>query len=597
MGLNPSALYRHLLSDLSDHMPRWVVAAVHRGDYSSSWFDSSPRSYAIKQQLLSLTKKYVDGTSAKADEAGMSKFRSVNNRLRGFRVIPETEKDEYLLGIFRDTFQTFVTKYVLPEWSLQDAFARGQVGPGASVGASGDDFYTKLFSSKLTSTSSDLYSSYCASASWDPRWYAAELCRRQHYGPVEVVEGNRLSFVPKTSEISRTICTEPSLNMFYQLGLGNVLRAALKRGLGVDLAVQQSKNRALARLGSLNALPMREQKFRFGGFSTIDLASASDSVSLGLCQWLFPKWLLGLLLLTRSPVTRFGNELIELQMLSTMGNGYTFPLQTAIFACVVLAVYEWRNIRFHMPHGQNLGNWAAYGDDIICHSESYADVTRLLRLLGFEVNHEKSFNEGLFRESCGGDFFLGHDVRGVYLKDLSSTQLLYSAINRLNRWSAKWQIPLPSLIGELKPRKLLFVPRWESDDCGVHVPMSVILPYARRSKLTGSLLYRKWAWKAQTLRVDANEQTVCAPKRESARVFNPEGLGLAFLGGYLRSDRITIRSDRGVYELKTGVCPSWDCTQIGSARLTPSSTWHNWDSYVVGNMFGWPPNVSDSPGT
>jgi hypothetical protein len=44
----------------------------------------------------------------------------------------------------------------------------------------------------------------------------------------------------------------------------------------------------------------------------------------------------------------------------------------------------------------------------------------ILSSLGFKVNQSKTFGSGNFRESCGGEYFKGHDVTPTYLLTLPS---------------------------------------------------------------------------------------------------------------------------------------------------------------------------------
>jgi hypothetical protein len=94
-----------------------------------------------------------------------------------------------------------------------------------------------------------------------------------------------------------------------------------------------------------------------------------------------------------------------------MGNGYTFELESSIFAAIVA---ECMHLKGYVPKlGSNL---FVFGDDIICPTDCAELAIKTLSWLGFQTNNEKSFTSGPFRESCGGDFFSGHPVRGFYLK-------------------------------------------------------------------------------------------------------------------------------------------------------------------------------------
>jgi hypothetical protein len=90
-----------------------------------------------------------------------------------------------------------------------------------------------------------------------------------------VVEPGKLGFVPKNAKTHRTVVTEPSLNGMVQLGIGGFIAERLL-AFGVDLK-DQSRNQRLAREGSLT-----------GALATLDLSSASDTISRELVFHLLP---------------------------------------------------------------------------------------------------------------------------------------------------------------------------------------------------------------------------------------------------------------------------------------------------------------------
>ena len=105
-----------------------------------------------------------------------------------------------------------------------------------------------------------------------------------------------------------------------------------------------------------------------------------------------------------------------------MGNAFTFELETLIFWCLTRAVVE------ELQLSQN-GRVFAYGDDIICPTEAVPLLYKVLDFCGFTVNTEKSFTSGPFRESCGGDYFLGFDIRPYYVKKNIDGSTLFSMHN------------------------------------------------------------------------------------------------------------------------------------------------------------------------
>jgi hypothetical protein len=63
-----------------------------------------------------------------------------------------------------------------------------------------------------------------------------------------------------------------------------------------------------------------------------------------------------------------------------------------------------------------IGQVRIYGDDIIVPVDCVPHVIAELETFGFKINRDKSFWNGKFRESCGGDFYDGQDVTPVRLR-------------------------------------------------------------------------------------------------------------------------------------------------------------------------------------
>jgi len=230
---------------------------------------------------------------------------------------------------------------------------------------------------------------------WPSAWGRGMLSEERY--SIENVPGNRFTTVPKTAKTDRGICIEPGGNVFLQLGVGVVIRERLNR-FGIDLNHGQELHKRLACAASLT-----------GSDATIDLSSASDTVSLLLVDLLLPKEWYDLLFSLRSPKTLIRGQWVTLEKFSSMGNGFTFELETLIFASIAAAV---------SGGIQSLGNTVhCYGDDIIVKGEASRGVIAALRYFGFTPNVAKTFTTTAFRESCGGDYFCGYDVRPYYMKE------------------------------------------------------------------------------------------------------------------------------------------------------------------------------------
>jgi hypothetical protein len=228
------------------------------------------------------------------------------------------------------------------------------------------------------------------------------------------VRGNVLFTVPKTSMIDRCACKEPDYNMFVQKAIGDYIRRALKRK-GINLN-DQTLNQRLSRHGSL-----------YNDLATVDLSSASDSITTQLVMLLVPEEWFNLMDDVRSKTTMIDGVEHTNYMFSSMGNAFTFELESLIF---------WALTRACAFITQTRGRISVYGDDIICPVGLKDAVLSTFAYCGFRVNAKKSFFEGPFRESCGKHWYNGVDVTPFYVKkvpvDASDWCLL---LNSLRKWA------------------------------------------------------------------------------------------------------------------------------------------------------------------
>jgi len=506
------------------------------------------RQFASQALRKSLLKKFSSDSKPSVAQTTVAreKFLAANSKCSLWEYSPVTSGDEVLLGEFRSSMYSFFTKDGFDLFDSPACFIEyGKTGPGASLGALGNDFYTKLFASPLTSTSESLYVLYSHYIKkWAP-WLDAEISRTMTFGGPQVVKASRLAFVPKNDVEARTICVEPNLNMFFQLGAGHILNRRLNELWGINIPVQQNKNRRLARKGSL-----------YGDFVTFDLSSASDSVSRGMLKWCLPPVVFRVLDALRTPNVEVEGSYVSLDMMSSMGNGYTFSLETVVFSAVVLAAYRSLGIQPLYPRGTEDGNFAVYGDDIIVVKEASNRVYRLLELLGFTINRDKSFVEGPFRESCGGDYLNGRDVRGVYIKSLKTLQDHFVALNLLVAWSGKTGVFLESACALIRRHvPWLPVPPWDQDDAGIKMPEYLANPRCSE-KLHGSYVFERYEPVTRKIRVEESALIVPASRRRSLH-FNPPGLYVAFLQHSLVRMGIGVRQRTTLYRKAKAIAPSW----------------------------------------
>jgi len=106
-----------------------------------------------------------------------------------------------------------------------------------------------------------------------------------------------------------------------------------------------------------------------------------------------------------------------------MGSALTFPIESMVFLTIVFLAKE-EELRRPLTRKdiKSLrGQVRIYGDDIIVPIGLVPAVVRLLEAFGLKVNQNKSFWNAKFRESCGGDYYQGHDVTVVRLRSLFPT--------------------------------------------------------------------------------------------------------------------------------------------------------------------------------
>jgi len=146
------------------------------------------------------------------------------------------------------------------------------------------------------------------------------------------------------------------------------------------------------------------------GLATLDLKAASDSMSIELVYELLPfDWADFLDSIRSRKAALPSGETITLEKFSSMGNGFTFELESLIFWAISSSVASLMESKEEI---------LVYGDDIICSQFIAKEVVQALAFIGFQTNLEKSFLEGNFYESCGKHYFQGEDVTPIYQKEL-----------------------------------------------------------------------------------------------------------------------------------------------------------------------------------
>jgi len=254
--------------------------------------------------------------------------------------------------------------------------------------------------------------------------------------PVKVV------LVPKTLKTPRVIAMEPTCMQYMQQA---VLRSFLEslsqddflsKIIGFD---DQVPNQELARQGS------SDQRT-----ATLDLSDASDRVSNQLVRAMLRRWphLFEAVDATRSRRASIGDdEVIRLAKYASMGSALCFPMEAMVFTTLIfLGIQKSLNTSLRRRDLKRFSSSVRiFGDDLIVPVDHVRTVVRTLEHFGAQVGTSKSFWTGKFRESCGREYFNGHDVsivrvRQVFPERRQDATEVVSAVSLRNLlyWRGYW---------------------------------------------------------------------------------------------------------------------------------------------------------------
>lgn len=492
-------------------------------EYLSDQLYTDPAHYFAVTQFCYLLKKYdfpQEINPFDPEAVAIRKFLSAE------RKCSVVNKSFLQKEILKDPFvssnlwrmRAWISNVLGPFPGLTEVYNQSDMGPGASIGVHGNCTNRARKLNSRWSVSPEAFHYGRAMMLSDPhvfellsseRWgkhfvcYEPEEVRKRFDERVDVVNYNKIAFVPKTAQTYRSIAVEPLLNSMLQKGVDKIMRVRLRR-IGIDLS-DQSRNSELARQGSLDTE---------NGYCTIDLSSASDSISIGLVQYLLPPDWFDFLNSIRSMNYKMDGKYHRYSKFCSMGNGFCFPLETLLFASACASV------------GSKRGDFAVYGDDIIVRKSEAVDLVLLLQGIGFDTNTEKTFLSGPFRESCGADWWHGQDVRPYILDHrLDTLEAIFKAYNLMARSERTKMFfhEARKFLWNLVPLKLrLCRPFWGPVDTCFTVPLDSFMssPFADWNKS-----YQCWKWL----------ELVHSPCRDDIK--DVEYQGITLLYGVMRGSR------------------------------------------------------------
>lgn len=395
---------------------------------SYEWPDRMYRDWdrhKAEYQLETFFKRFRFGQDvySNKDLVEMSLQKFLDTQVRIARPLPLKERSRLVLRQARKHASRILGKYVLEEHISACRF-----GKKACVGFTKPNSYldTKL-SGPITGSKAHL--SFLQSAlDRDP------ILSRMIGGiKREEVETLTLSFVPKSFKALRAIMPDTLAGSFYTSGLGSVIAQRL-RSIGLDIRFLQREHGLMIRRSS-----------RTLELATADLSSASDSLTLELLCRLLPRdWFRAVVYgrIGQCTIAGGGVEKIHLSSVLTMGLGQTFPLQTVVFYCLLLAIKDLSGVE---------GAISVYGDDLIYPSKMHRFVRGTFEDLHLILNEDKTYVRQPFRESCGSDYYCGFDVRPFCFEGgprnklhdrLDYVRHLYQLLNGVKRRWSEDSIPL-----------------------------------------------------------------------------------------------------------------------------------------------------------
>ncbi len=268
----------------------------------------------------------------------------------------------------------------------------------------------------------------------------------------------RVVTVPKTLKTPRIIAIEPTCMQYVQQGLMTKFVTYLESREIVTTKGVHTPNFAFGYVGFSDQVPNQDLA-RMGSFdgslATLDLSEASDRVSNQLVRLLFanfPHLAEGVDACRSRKADVPGHGVIRLAKFASMGSALTFPVEAMVFSTIaMMAIARELNTAVSKDLLEEFrGQVRVYGDDIIVPNAYAVPVSSLLETFGFRVNKGKSFWTGMFRESCGKEYYAGHDVsicrvrrelptKLAHVEEIISTVSLRNQLYQAGMWmTAKW---------------------------------------------------------------------------------------------------------------------------------------------------------------
>lgn len=336
-------------------------------------------------QVLRYPKRFSPFHTVSLEDQCYRDFLNRNNRAK---MINRREVSPWLTSYLRDIISVVLKSYRVTASTEYETFASFPTG----VTAEGHrTFVEKFLQMEMV----------------HPFYYGAIGAYKQSTSSLTLTRYCKAVSVPKTYKARRIIAEEQThrqIEMYPAFCELDRCIASSKGKYGTAARItlhDQTRNQELAKRGSVD-----------GSLATIDLSAASDSVSASLVRTIFPREIVQQWDGLRSEYVDVKGRRHLLHLYSTMGSRLTFPIETIVFWAIAVAGTETACRYSHERFKAD--DISVYGDDIIVPSFAYDTVVEFLEACGFEVNLEKSYASGLYRESCGEEYYAGYNVSSHY---------------------------------------------------------------------------------------------------------------------------------------------------------------------------------------
>jgi hypothetical protein len=452
-----------LMHDLADSHMKRLYCKKERGEELQPINDGAPP-YVFKKirQLVDFSKRILWSTDKSFETLSDESLNGFAESQRGFNCPePMSKRATLVIQEARKICHSICGEFDHDEWMDSCSF-----GKRAAVGLPRSKSYLDVRFDRISGSEQQI-GWFKHALSRDVHLFRAVRKRLRSFKTVTCIIAQA---VPKSWKVARIVAPDTILGGFLSRGLGEMLRRRLEKNTHIDLALQQERHKRWARKAS-----------KTGRSSTIDMSKASDSFVRRHLELLLHESWMDPLDCARTSLCEVNGKVIELRSFMLMGSGHTFPLQTILFYSLAKSVCSLL---------KSEGLVSVYGDDIIVPTKCATKFIVIMEELGFTINSAKSFydepdcdrpSHTFFRESCGGDYKGGIDVR-PYMPECDLQEISKVPRNEyvawchkmtnglLTRWdSSEIEITLRYLLHEINNKKcdVHFVPHWETDHAGI----------------------------------------------------------------------------------------------------------------------------------